>query len=124
LPFNHNLDLYNDVQLEKLIRKAAEHLEVGTLQDYQSHCRYYKTVGIIPFKANQRTADSQGSKKKILFLQERETAINFLMQPGLIERTNEAIGKVGVIGGRRQPPVDVYHFYIEEASSTQIIAIS
>jgi hypothetical protein len=32
LPVNHNLDLYNDVQAEKLIRKAAERLEVGTLQ--------------------------------------------------------------------------------------------
>ena len=32
LPLNHNLDLYNDVQVEKLIRKAAERLEVGTLQ--------------------------------------------------------------------------------------------
>jgi hypothetical protein len=32
LPVNHNLDLYNDVQVEKLIRKAAERLEVGTLQ--------------------------------------------------------------------------------------------
>lgn len=30
LPLNHNLDLYNDVQVEKLIRKAAERLEVGT----------------------------------------------------------------------------------------------
>lgn len=26
LPLNHNLDLYNDVQVEKLIRKAAERL--------------------------------------------------------------------------------------------------
>jgi len=66
LPLNHNLDLYNDVQVEKLIRKAAEHLEVGTLQDYQSHCRYYKTVGIIPFTANRRTGDSQRSKKENL----------------------------------------------------------
>ncbi|MEO0556503.1 MAG: hypothetical protein AAF149_25195 [Bacteroidota bacterium] len=26
----HNLDLYNDTQLEKLIRKTAERLEIGT----------------------------------------------------------------------------------------------
>lgn len=29
-PVRHNLDLYNDTQLEKLIRKTAERLEVGT----------------------------------------------------------------------------------------------
>lgn len=37
-------------------------------------------------------------KRKILSPQEREEAINFLMQPGLIERTNELIGNAGVIG--------------------------
>ena len=29
-PIRHNLDLYNDIQTEKLIRKTAERLEVGT----------------------------------------------------------------------------------------------
>ena len=29
-PVRHNLDLYNDNQLEKLIRRAAEKLEIGT----------------------------------------------------------------------------------------------
>jgi hypothetical protein len=32
LAVRHNLDFYNDVQVEKLIRKTAEHLKVGTLQ--------------------------------------------------------------------------------------------
>jgi hypothetical protein len=30
LAIRHNLDLYNDVQVEKLIRKTAERLEVGS----------------------------------------------------------------------------------------------
>ena len=29
-PVRHNIDLYNDNQLEKLIRKTAERLEIGT----------------------------------------------------------------------------------------------
>ena len=32
LAIRHNLDLYNDVHVEKLIRKTAERLEVGTSQ--------------------------------------------------------------------------------------------
>lgn len=31
LSIRHNLDLYNDSQVEKLIRKTAEKLEVGTI---------------------------------------------------------------------------------------------
>ena len=30
LALRHNLDLYNDTQVEKLIRKVAEKLEIGT----------------------------------------------------------------------------------------------
>ena len=29
-PFRHTVDLYNDTQLEKFIRKCAEKLEIGT----------------------------------------------------------------------------------------------
>ncbi|MFN0081648.1 MAG: hypothetical protein ACKVOM_03950 [Ferruginibacter sp.] len=29
-PVRHNLDLYNDTQLEKMMRKIAERLEIGT----------------------------------------------------------------------------------------------
>ena len=30
LSIRHNLDLYNDTQVEKLVRKVAEKLEIGT----------------------------------------------------------------------------------------------
>ncbi len=29
-PLRHNIDLYNDTQVEKLIRRTAEKLEIGT----------------------------------------------------------------------------------------------
>ena len=29
-PLRHNLDLYNDTQVEKLVRKTAERMEIGT----------------------------------------------------------------------------------------------
>lgn len=98
LPLNHNLDLYNDVQVEKLIRKAAERLEVGTLSitkaiaDITRQLELYRLQQI---EQQQTTAEKQ---KKILAPDERETAINFLMQPGLMQRTNDLIGKAGVIG--------------------------
>ena len=98
LPLNHNLDLYNDVQVEKLIRKAAERLEIGTLQITKAIADITKQLEIYRLQQIEQQQTAKEVKKKILSPSEREEAINFLMQPGLIERTNEAIGKAGVIG--------------------------
>lgn len=98
LPLNHNLDLYNDVQVEKLIRKAAERLEVGTLQITKSIADITRQLELYRLQQIEEQQTAKEVKKKALTTDEREAAINFLMQPGLIERTNEAIGKAGVIG--------------------------
>ena len=98
LPLNHNLDLYNDVQVEKLIRKAAERLEVGTLQITKSIADITRQLELYRLQQLEEQQTAKEVKKKNLTAEEREEAINFLMQPGLIERTNEAIGKAGVIG--------------------------
>lgn len=98
LPLNHNLDLYNDVQVEKLIRKAAERLEVGTLQITKSIADITRQLELYRLQQIEEQQTAKEIKKKTLTQDEREEAINFLMQPNLIERTNEAIGKAGVIG--------------------------
>ena len=98
LPVNHNLDLYNDVQVEKLIRKAAERLEVGTLQITKSIADITRQLELYRLQQIEEQQTAKEIKKKILTQEEREAAINFLMQPNLIERTNISIGKAGVIG--------------------------
>jgi hypothetical protein len=98
LPLNHNLDLYNDVQVEKLIRKAAERLEVGTLQITKSIADITRQLELYRLQELEQLQAAKEVKKKILTAEEKEAAINFLVQPNLIERTNEAIGKAGVIG--------------------------
>jgi predicted transcriptional regulator len=98
LPVNHNLDLYNDVQVEKLIRKAAERLEVGTLQITKSIADITRQLELYRLQQIEQQQTAKEVKKKILNADEREEAINFLMQPNLIQRTNEAIGKAGIIG--------------------------
>lgn len=99
LPVRHNLDLYNDVQVEKLIRKTAERLEVGVspltkaIADITSQLERYRLQQL------EQQQNSQSAKQhKILSPAERETAIHFLQQPNLMQRTGEAIGKSGVIG--------------------------
>jgi predicted transcriptional regulator/ABC-type dipeptide/oligopeptide/nickel transport system ATPase component len=98
LPLNHNLDLYNDVQVEKLIRKAAERLEVGTLQITKSIADITRQLELYRLQQIEQQQTAKEVKKKILTTDEREEAINFLMQPKLMQRTGEAIGKAGVIG--------------------------
>jgi hypothetical protein len=96
-PVRHNLDLYNDNQLEKLIRKTAEKLEAGTsiiaasLSELTEELEKYRLQQI-------KQKMPEGGKPKVLSAAERKEAIDFLTAPNLLERTNELIGKTGMIG--------------------------
>jgi hypothetical protein len=95
LSVRHNLDLYNDTQVEKFVRRVAEKLETGSIAvtkaiaDITSQLEQYRLAQL----------DKQETRKeKLLTPQEREAAIQFLEQKDLLKRTNEMIGKSGVIG--------------------------
>ncbi len=93
----HNLDLYNNIQVEKLIRRVAERLEVGTsvitvaLADLTEALEDYRMAEI------ERQTQAQ-DKRKFLTPEEIKEAQLYLNSPNLIERTKEDIGKAGVIG--------------------------
>lgn len=98
LSLRHNLDLYNDTQVEKLVRKVAEKLEVGTsvitaaLTDLTDLLEQYRLDEI------ERQGAQQNDKRKILTEEEQQQAKLYLSAPNLMERTREDIGKAGVIG--------------------------
>jgi hypothetical protein len=98
LSLRHNLDLYNDTQVEKLVRKVAEKLEVGTsvitaaLTDLTDLLEQYRLDEI------EKQGASQNDKRKILSAEEQQQARLYLSAPNLMERTREDIGKAGVIG--------------------------
>lgn len=98
LPLNHNLDLYNDVQVEKLIRKAAERLEVGTLQITKSIADITRQLELYRLQQLEEQQTKKEKQKKILSAQEREEATSFSSEQNLLKRTNDLIGKSGVIG--------------------------
>lgn len=97
LAIRHSIDLYNDVQVEKLIRKTAERLEVGSiaitksLADLTNQLENYRLVRI---EQQEKRPDTI----KPLTAKERQEATAFLQQEDLLEKTGEAIGKSGVIG--------------------------
>ncbi|GAA5040190.1 hypothetical protein GCM10011506_40390 [Marivirga lumbricoides] len=93
----HNLDLYNDTQVEKLCRKTAERLEIGTsviataLENLTDALEAYRLEEI---EAKVQTQD----KRKQLSSEEIKQAQQYLKAPNLMKRTKEDIGKSGVIG--------------------------
>ena len=95
LPVRHNLDLYNDTQVEKFVRRIAEKLETGSIA-------LTKAIADITGQLEQHRLtqlDKQETRKeKVLGKEEREEAIQFLEQKDLLNKTNEMIGKSGVIG--------------------------
>ena len=93
----HNLDLYNDTQVEKLVRRAAEKLEIGTshvskaLAEVTSQLEKYRLEQITKQKTKEET-------RKPLTAEQIKEAMEFLQTAGLMRRTNEMIGKSGVVG--------------------------
>lgn len=95
LSVRHNLDLYNDTQVEKFVRRVAEKLETGSIAltkaiaDITSQLEQYRLTQLDKREVR---------KEKALSKEEREEAIQFLEQEDLLSKTNEMIGKSGVIG--------------------------
>ncbi len=97
-PVRHNLDLYNDTQLEKFIRKVAEKLEIGTsiisasLSELTEELEKYRLQEIKNRTENLKPKVKQLTKKE---LEESQT---FLSNPNLLESTNKLIEQSGVVG--------------------------
>lgn len=97
LAIRHNVDLYNDTQVEKLIRKTAERLETGisgiamAIADLTNKLELYRLQKI---EEQEKKPDT----RKPLTEKQITEAKAFLQQENLLEITNEAIGKSGVIG--------------------------
>lgn len=96
-PVRHNLDLYNDNQLEKLIRRAAEKLEIGTSVIAASLAELTGQLEEYRLKQLKET-QAQPYESPKLSNEERKEAEAFLKAPDLLTKTNELIGKSGVVG--------------------------
>ena len=93
-----SIDLYNDNQVEKFVRKVAERLEIGTsvvrrtLQELTRELENYRFLLI------EQEQEAHKPFYKELSTIERQSASGFLKGKDLLKRTNELIGKSGVIG--------------------------
>ena len=93
----HTLDLYNDNQVEKLVRKVAERIEIGTsivrrtLQELTNELETYRLSQLDQEDANEFTIRELTNK-------ELRAAEAFLKKDNLLKVTNALIGNSGVIG--------------------------
>ncbi|OEJ99387.1 hypothetical protein A8C32_09510 [Flavivirga aquatica] len=93
-----SIDLYNDNQVEKLVRKCAERLEIGTSVIRKTLQELTKALESHRFLLNDKQNELQKPFSKHLTKLEEQEAIKFLQSKNLLEKTNELIGKSGVIG--------------------------
>ena len=97
VPLRHNLDLYNDNQLERLIRKAAERLETGTSILAASFGEL--TEQLEQYRLDQlRQAAPDLPEKPVLSPKEHKEAQSFLTRKSLMRRTGDLLGKAGIVG--------------------------
>lgn len=93
----HNLDLYNDTQVEKLIRKVAERMEIGTsvvsafLSELTSELETYRLEKL---KETEPTVLEERPLSGI----EKQEALSYLETENLLERTMEDLQGTGIIG--------------------------
>lgn len=92
----HNIDLYNNNQLEKLVRKVAERIEIGTsivrrsLQGLTDALETHRLKELESLESEPKVRELTSSELK--------AAQAFLKKKDLLARTNELIGQSGVIG--------------------------
>jgi predicted transcriptional regulator len=97
-PFRNSIDLYNDTQLEKFIRKAAEKLEVGTTILAASMSELTEQLENYRLEQLKQSTENEKPKLKQLSEKEKQTATTFLQQQNLLSITNDLIGQSGLIG--------------------------
>ena len=93
----HTLDLYHSDYLEKFINKACEQLETGTnvlkraIAELTEQIEQYRLSKI-------ESQKEQKPQSRQLTEHRQNKAINYLKAPKLMERTNQDIGRTGMIG--------------------------
>ncbi len=97
-PFRHTVDLYNDTQLEKFIRKCAEKLEIGTTVIAASLSELTEKLEQYRLEQIKQQSDNNKPKIKPLTEAEKATAQQYLQQQNLLQQTKTDIGNSGVIG--------------------------
>lgn len=93
----HTVDLYNDDLTEKLISKASERLDMESKTLRLAFAEL--TQQMEQFRLTQlESQKTKAPEKRKLSPERTQQAITYLKSPDLLGRTNQDIGKTGVVG--------------------------
>lgn len=95
----HRLDLYNDDQVEKLTRKTAEKLELGSREVQIAIAELIQSLEDHRAKLIEQQKPKKPEKREIPVDREK-TAINFMQRKDYLKQLYELIQKSGVVGER------------------------
>jgi len=93
-----SIDLYNDDQLEKYVRKAAERLEIGTNQVIQPLCIMIEKLEDYRMQKREEQKQSFHKPKIELTENEKQQALEKLNNPKLIHWIKSVLHEIGLIG--------------------------
>lgn len=91
-----SVDLYHDEQVNKLIRKAAERLEIKT-KAFQADLDQL-TEALENYRFQQLEEAEPSTDNPTLSAEEEQAAQTYLAAPDLINRTQTDLGKAGIVG--------------------------
>lgn len=93
----HNLDLYNNESVDKLVKRCAERFALGIAYIATAFAGLINTLETYRLEQLKTLAVEKETVKQLTEA-ERKEAEQFLQQPDLLLKTNELIGQSGVIG--------------------------
>jgi len=97
-PVRHNLDLYNDTQLEKFIRKIAERLEIGTSVIAGTLAELTQALENYRLEKIKEQNNNEQAQVKPLTEAEKKIAIESLKHENLLEQTIQDLQASGIQG--------------------------
>jgi hypothetical protein len=97
-PLRHNLDLYNDTQLEKFIRKIADRLEVGTSVTAGTLAELTEALENYRLEKIKEQNHENAQPVKPLTEKEKAEAIKNLSAPELLGQTIQDLAASGIQG--------------------------
>ncbi|WP_293137299.1 toprim domain-containing protein, partial [Moritella sp.] len=92
-----NLDLYNDDQVEKFIRKVGERLDLGTLEIRVTMSHLINELEQYRLKSVESQKPNK-PKEKELSERRKQQVRDFLKSKDLLLKTNNLIGRSGMVG--------------------------
>lgn len=97
-PLRHNLDLYNDTQVEKMTRKIAERLEIGTIPTSGTLADLTQQLETYRLEKLKEQNNPLQPQSKPLTESQKATAIAALKHPQLLSNTIQSLQNTGIQG--------------------------